>query len=480
MKNDNDRKRNIKKELLYLLIAIAGSFVVFALIFCIIAHDDIRELGTFDGVRDTVNSITGGGVLPNQRPFSQSSVSDTYLVGFDYSTADFLEKAPTVIVKVRYDGRLEVEIPHTLANGEQYSDTVFFDLGEKEYRNIEKEINLKILYELDPEEADPETTCDGGTSWLIIYDKNGDVYKRCGGFCPHNEDFCSMQRAIYSNLPEEFKEYCERYKKIWQREDGFRPYAGSEQYWTKYGVFLDYDGNLEDLRENYDYIVIDAQYHSRDEIVDFAYGYQKYVYSYINIGSVEDFRDYYDEYSDLALGDYENWDGEKWVDVSDERWQNFILNELAPELLEKGINGFFVDNCDVYYNYPTEDILNGLAVIMRGLKDMGCDVIINGGDTFLDAYCDSMGSWTDVITGINQESVFSYIDWDTGALTYASEEDKEYFLDYIERYGDQGAYIFLIEYVDDIPENRPLRSEIMNYSVEHNYLYYISDSIDLD
>lgn len=416
--------------------------------------------------------------------FDESLISDEYLVGMDYFTGDFLEGAPTVIVKVRYDGRIEVGFDHTLSNGEEYTDVRFFDLTEEQYANIEEEIDLRKLFFLDPEEADPEATMDGGFSYLIIYDENGDVYKACGGFCPHNSDFSHMSMVISENLPEEFFEYCEQYKKAWQREENFDPYPLSgdpsyiDRYATKYGVFLDYDGNLSEL-DDYNYIVIDAQYHSRDEIVDFAYGYQKYVYSYINIGSVEDFRDYYDEYSDLALGDYENWDGEEWVDVSDERWQNFILNELAPELLEKGINGFFVDNCDVYYNYPTEDILNGLAVIMRGLKDMGCDVIINGGDAFLDAYCDSMGSWTDVITGINQESVFSYIDWDTGALTYASDEDREYFLDYIERYGDQGAYIFLIEYVDDIPENRPLRSEIMNYSVEHNYLYYISDSIDL-
>ncbi|MBO7095876.1 MAG: endo alpha-1,4 polygalactosaminidase [Lachnospiraceae bacterium] len=417
--------------------------------------------------------------------FDESLISDEYLVGMDYFTGDFLEGAPTVIVKVRYDGRIEVGFDHTLSNGEEYTDVRFFDLTEEQYANIEEEIDLRKLFFLDPEEADPEATMDGGFSYLIIYDENGDVYKACGGFCPHNSDFSHMSMVISENLPEEFFEYCEQYKKAWQREENFDPYPLSgdpsyiDRYATKYGVFLDYDGNLSEL-DDYNYIVIDAQYHSRDEIVDFAYGYQKYVYSYINIGSVEDFRDYYDEYSDLALGDYENWDGEEWVDVSDERWQNFILNELAPELLEKGINGFFVDNCDVYYNYPTEDILNGLAVIMRGLKDMGCDVIINGGDAFLDAYCDSMGSWTDVITGINQESVFSYIDWDTGALTYASDEDREYFLDYIERYGDQGAYIFLLEYVDDVDEHRTLRSSIKNYCEEHDYLYYISDSIDLN
>ena len=68
-----------------------------------------------------------------------------------------------------------------------------------------------------PEEADPETTMDGGYSSLIIYDKNGDVYKVCGGFCPHNKDFNRMSRVISENLPEEFFKFCDEYKLAWQR-----------------------------------------------------------------------------------------------------------------------------------------------------------------------------------------------------------------------------------------------------------------------
>lgn len=419
-------------------------------------------------------------VKPPEEPFDESKLSDEYLVGFDYFTGDFLEYAPTVIAKVRYDGRLEVEFDRKLSNGEDYTDIRYFDLSEEQYENIEEAINLKKLYKLDPEEADPAETMDGGSSWLIIYDKDGNVYKACGGFCPHNRDFNDMRRAIYDNLPFEFVDYCDSYKTSWQRGDAFDPYAAhSDEYKTKYGVFLNYDGDLAALND-YDYIVIDAQYRTAEEITSFNYVYQKYVYSYINIGSLEDFRDYYNDYCDLALGEYENWDGEVWIDVSDERWQNFILNELAPSLLAKGIDGFFVDNCDVFYNYENEDILNGLATIMKGLRSMGCDVIINGGDCFLDAYCANLGSWTDVITGINQESVFSRIDWDTGALTYAYDDDREYFTDYIERYGNQGAYIFLLEYADDTTENYTLRYDIKEYCEAHNYLYYISDSIDLN
>ena len=46
------------------------------------------------------------------------------------------------------------------------------------------------------------------------------------------------------------------------------------------------------------------------------------VYTYLNVGSLEDFRDYYKEYEHLTIGAYENWDEEKWIDVSDKDWQS--------------------------------------------------------------------------------------------------------------------------------------------------------------
>ena len=59
---------------------------------------------------------------------------------------------------------------------------------------------------------------------------------------------------------------------------------------------------------------------------------------------------------------------------------------------------------------------------MMGLRDFGLEVIINGGDTFLDAYCEKYSSWEDIITGINQETVFSKICWEDGSFGRATEE----------------------------------------------------------
>ncbi|QTE71556.1 endo alpha-1,4 polygalactosaminidase [Clostridiales bacterium FE2011] len=253
--------------------------------------------------------------------------------------------------------------------------------------------------------------------------------------------------------------------------------AGAEQAPTfkyPYGVFLSICENIEQFAD-YEIVVIDAQYYPKEELDVFRSKGHK-VFSYINIGSLEDFRDYYDEYKDLSLGAYEHWEEEVWVDVSQKRWQDFMLNDIAAGLLEKDIDGFFVDNCDVYYVHPKQEILEGLTVIMKGLKATGKKVIINSGDTFLDAYCEQGGKWDDVISGINQESVFSTILWDEGTFGTAEPEDHEYFVSYIDRYGSQGAEIYLLEYTID----EELVKEIKAFCEERGYTYYVADSIELD
>ena len=253
--------------------------------------------------------------------------------------------------------------------------------------------------------------------------------------------------------------------------------AGAEQAPTfkyPYGVFLSICENIEQFAD-YEIVVIDAQYYPKEELNAFRSKGHK-VFSYINIGSLEDFRDFYDEYKDLSLGAYEHWEEEVWVDVSQKRWQDFMLNEIAAGLLEKDIDGFFVDNCDVYYVHPKQEILEGLTVIMKGLKATGKKVIINSGDTFLDTYCEQGGKWDDVISGINQESVFSTILWDEGTFGTAEPEDHEYFVSYIDRYGSQGAEIYLLEYTID----EELMKEIKAFCEERGYTYYVADSIELD
>ena len=241
-----------------------------------------------------------------------------------------------------------------------------------------------------------------------------------------------------------------------------------------YGVFL--GAAPEDIpqMERYKTIVLDAQYCSQEQI-DGLKESGHTVYSYINIGSVEDFRPYYEKYEPLTLGEYENWEEERWVDVSAPEWQSFILEELAPGILEKHVDGFFVDNCDVYYNFPSDEIFEGTAAILKGLKDTGAYVSINGGDRFVTEYADRYGTLDGVMDAVNQETVFSKIEWDKGTFSSNPKDEREYFQSYAELVAGYGKDVYLLEYTTD----KKLIGKISDYCDEKGYIYFAADDFEL-
>ena len=64
--------------------------------------------------------------------------------------------------------------------------------------------------------------------------------------------------------------------------------------------------------------------------------------TYLNIGSIENFREYYTTYAELAIGEYEHWEEEQWVDVANPDWQKFI-GQLSQESVWSGID--FINGC---------------------------------------------------------------------------------------------------------------------------------------
>lgn len=60
------------------------------------------------------------------------------------------------------------------------------------------------------------------------------------------------------------------------------------------------------------------------------------------------------------------------MDVANPDWQKFI-GQLSQELYEKGVDGFFIDNCDVYYYAPRESILKVLQLFCKYLEACKAD-----------------------------------------------------------------------------------------------------------
>lgn len=249
--------------------------------------------------------------------------------------------------------------------------------------------------------------------------------------------------------------------------------SGNEKKQKDYGVFISLDDSDVKKISAYKTVIIDAQYFSKKDI-EYLKRKGCTVYSYINIGSIEVFRDYYEKYSGLSLDNYENWDEEKWMDVSSYAWQKFLVS-LSKKLSNKNIDGFFVDNCDVYYQYPTEEVFEGLTVILKNLMKHKKTVIINGGDTYVTKYQNRYGSLKDIMTGVNQECVFSKIDFEKKKFTVQKKCDRQYFQNYIEMCKDNELDVYIIEYT----KNRKLINKIKSYCEKKSFHYYISSSIEL-
>lgn len=243
-----------------------------------------------------------------------------------------------------------------------------------------------------------------------------------------------------------------------------------------YGVFLSLEGKTAvEASEGFEIAVIDAQNISAIDIAEMKARDQE-VYSYLNIGSLEEFRSYYTEYQHLILKPYENWEEEYWVDAGSEEWQKFVAGTLAQELIEKGIDGFWIDNTEVYGQFADEEIYDGVATILKTLMSYEKPVVINGGDQFVLTYLEQNGQVDDILTGINQETVFSSINFDEQIFTKQSTNDQHYYLDYLSAVDEEGKDIYLLEYTTD----DGLVQKIQQYIRKREWKGYISDSIELD
>lgn len=250
--------------------------------------------------------------------------------------------------------------------------------------------------------------------------------------------------------------------------------AAQKKFTYEYGVFLNAEPKDIPRMKDYRIIVLDAQYYSKKNITKLKKAGHT-VLSYINLGSIEEFRPYYKDYEDLTLSVYENWEDERWVDVTKKRWQNFVGKTLANRLLKKGVDGFFVDNTDVYYHYKTKAVFKGVTNILKKLKKKGY-VLINGGDTYVKAYGKKYKTLKPILSGVNQETIFSAVDWENGRELIANDdENRRYFKSYVKFVKSFKKDVYLLEYTKD----KSLIKKIKSYCRKNKFKYYITDTLDL-
>ena len=78
--------------------------------------------------------------------------------------------------------------------------------------------------------------------------------------------------------------------------------------------------------------------------------------------------------------------------------------------------------------------------------------------------------------GINQETVFTSINFENNTYGKQTEEEKAYFQAYLTKAKASGLAVFLLEY----RAGRELVKEINAYCEEHDFFWYNAEGLELE
>lgn len=250
--------------------------------------------------------------------------------------------------------------------------------------------------------------------------------------------------------------------------------------WNDYGAFLGRsDNNAKDF-DRYKYVSFEFDDFKKETITNLS---NKGVecFAYLNIGSLEKYRDYYDTFFKYTFMDYDNWPDERWIDITKTDWQEYVVNTVAKDFKDKGAAGVYLDNVDVYTIFKENNMnyskaASALKSVINGLNNLGLKILMNGGAEFIDDMNDKGDSILKSIWGYHQEEVFSLIeDYDNDVFGKQEKEDSDCYKNMALIMKEKGAQIFFLEYTKD----ESLKAEIDQYCTEHNYHYYCSSTVDL-
>ena len=214
---------------------------------------------------------------------------------------------------------------------------------------------------------------------------------------------------------------------------------------------------LKDAEQDgvYQTLILDLQNFSKEQVSALHHAGVKKIYSYLDVGSLETYRPYFARFHKLARAPYEKWE--------------------ASDLVQKGADGFFLDNTDVYAQEETPQTYEGLVRILEGLGDYHLPVIVNGGDLFVKKLIADHKQ--NLLRAICQESVFSCIkDYKKNQFGRQDKEVRDDYLTYLQACKKANLAVLLIEYTRD----SKLEEEADSYCKKMGFCLFVSKSLGLE
>ncbi len=161
------------------------------------------------------------------------------------------------------------------------------------------------------------------------------------------------------------------------------------------------------------------------------------------------------------------------VDLSDPAWRQFVVEDLAREISERGFSGFFLDTMDAVdmlaNQFPDQatSYRDGLIGIVKSLRESYPDkrIVVNRGFSVMDGIKDS-------IDGVLVESVFGTFRHDSGDYLDVKASDTEYLLNRLKPWHESGLGVYVLDYAS--PDDVPRAMELSRRAEEQGFHSLIS------
>lgn len=179
-------------------------------------------------------------------------------------------------------------------------------------------------------------------------------------------------------------------------------------------------------------------FETKSEDISILHSQGKKVICYINAGAWEDWRPDADQYSEDLLGNtYEDWPGERWLDIRQVSQLEPVLTSRLDSCKQKGFDGVEPDNLDAFqtdtgFPITAEDQLRFNQWLADQAHSRGLAIgLKNDPDQIADLY-----SYFDFAI---LEDCFQY-DWCDKALPFISARKPVFAVEYTDRIDSLDAY----------------------------------------
>ena len=199
--------------------------------------------------------------------------------------------------------------------------------------------------------------------------------------------------------------------------------------------------------------------------------------AYLSIGTISTERSWYRKYSQYKLKRLPDWAKEYYMDMRYPQWTAFLVRR-ASALKKRGFDGWWLDNLDVYEEYPYTVIFHACASVLRQIKALGGYVMVNGGSEFWDAAMDHKMYMAKLVSGVTQEEVFSRITSYSGKGKFGKQTagQSRFYQALLRRLLKSKVQTFLLEYTRDEAVKKQIKDFCSKYKMTG---YCISSDVDL-